>query len=146
MDGYQSPEDAAMVGFRPEHCRVVATRVEGDHAYVLLDTGSAGQPYLYGVNCERRNGQWHELGSSNGGGWSATSDNGTLGTWSVWDETPPGADRIRIECAGQLSEHPVSGGAFLALWFKQPMTNEPRVTAIRINGAWVELTDWRTQL
>jgi hypothetical protein len=66
--GYDSPESAAMEGFPPAYCHVVAARVHEDDAYVLLDTGSPGQPYLYGVNCLRQNGRWFDDGSSNGSG------------------------------------------------------------------------------
>jgi hypothetical protein len=36
---FESPEDAAMFGFPAKYCRVVASRVEGDDAYVLLVAG-----------------------------------------------------------------------------------------------------------
>jgi hypothetical protein len=52
-DGCDTPESAAMVGFPPKYCRVIASRFHGDHAYVLLNAGSSEQPYLYGVNCRR---------------------------------------------------------------------------------------------
>src|SRR4026208_2539541 len=35
MAGYQTPEAAAMAGFPPEYCRVVASEANGDCAYVL---------------------------------------------------------------------------------------------------------------
>ena len=41
--GFDSPESGAMVGFPPEFCRPIATRVSGDDAYVLLNTGSMTQ-------------------------------------------------------------------------------------------------------
>jgi hypothetical protein len=59
-----------MDGFPIEHCRVIASRIQDDDAYVLLDTGSQGQPYLYGVNCVRSAGRWHETSSGNGPGWA----------------------------------------------------------------------------
>jgi hypothetical protein len=46
--GHDSPESAAMEGFPTAHCRVIASRTFEDDAHVLLDTGSPGQPYLYG--------------------------------------------------------------------------------------------------
>ena len=49
--GHDSAESAAMEGFPKAHCRVVASRMFEDDAYVLLDTGSLGQPYLYGSRC-----------------------------------------------------------------------------------------------
>ena len=44
--GYESPEQAAMVGFSAAHCRVVAALSCVDDAYVLLETGESEQPYL----------------------------------------------------------------------------------------------------
>lgn len=93
---FDSLEDAAMGGFPPKYCRVVASRVRGDDAYVLLDTGSDGNPYLYGVNCTRRDGHWCEGGSSNGPGWSQAGPDDLLGTLVVWDEAPPDATYRRV--------------------------------------------------
>jgi hypothetical protein len=90
--GHDSAESAAMVGFPKAHCRVVASRMFEDDAYVLLDTGSPGQPYLYGSTCYRRGGQWFEAGSSNAHGWEQTSD-GPLGTLSFWGDAPDGIER-----------------------------------------------------
>ena len=105
---------------------------------MLLDTGSAGQPYLYGVNCRCRNGQWCEGGSGNGAGWSSPDEEGALGTWSLWDDAPTDADMVRVEFAGAVSEHPIRDGAYLVVWFRQPVALEPRVTAVRINGDWIQ--------
>jgi hypothetical protein len=142
MQGYQSPEDAAMVGFPKKYRRVVATRTEGDDAYVLLDTGPVGRPYLYGVNCFRKDEQWHEGNSGNGGGWSLTDEEAGLGTWSLWNEAPPGADMVRVEFASQVSEHHISGGVYLVVWWRQPVDVQPRVAAIRAKGQWIELPVW----
>lgn len=38
---FDSPQDAAMVGFPARYCRVVASCVEGDDAYVLLWSSGA---------------------------------------------------------------------------------------------------------
>ena len=46
-DGFDGPEHAAMLGLPMKYCRVVASRVNGDDAYVLLNTGSSEQPYLF---------------------------------------------------------------------------------------------------
>lgn len=132
-----------MSGSPARYFRVVASQTEGDHAYVLLDTGSAGQPYLYGVNCHRRNGNWYEGSSGNGGGWSATDGDSDLGTWSLWSDASPDTDRVRVEFRGESSEHPVGDGAYLVVWFNQPSTIIPWVTALRINGEWVQQPDWR---
>ena len=49
MDAEHSSEVVPTVVASGEHCRIVATRVDGDQAYVLLDTGTDTHPYLYGV-------------------------------------------------------------------------------------------------
>jgi len=142
MQGYHSPEAAAMVGFPEKYCRVVATRAEGNDAYVLLNTGPAGRPYLYGVNCRRKDGVWDEVSSGNGGGWSLTDQETGLGTWSLWDDAPPGADMVRVQFAGQVSEHRIIEGFYLVVWWRQPVDVAPRVTAVRFKGEWVEQPDW----
>jgi hypothetical protein len=81
--GFDSPEVAAMSTFPAEHAYVVAARTQGDDAYVLLNTGSHEQPYLYGVNCRRRAGRWHESGSGSGPGWEQTADDPDVGTLDV---------------------------------------------------------------
>src|SRR5215208_6036453 len=68
--GFDTPEEAALEGFSAAaSCRVLASHTQGDVAYVLLDTHADGWPYLYGVNCYRKEGRWHDGSSGNGGGW-----------------------------------------------------------------------------
>jgi len=135
--GFDSPEGAAMNGFPPEHCRVIASRVNGDEAYVLLNTGSSAQPYLYGVNCHRENGRWFEGGSGNGPGWAQTGQDPEVGTLSLWDDAPPGAEMVRVEFEGDLIEEPVREGAYLIVWWRVPPPRDwPRVTGFRIAGHW----------
>src|SRR5262245_58436811 len=138
MAGCETPEAAAMAGFPPSNCRVVASDVNGDHAYVLLDVGSPGQPYLYGSNCVRSGAEWIEANSGNGGGWSLTDEQTGLGTWCVWDDVPPDADLVRVEFDGRVSEHPVRDGFYFVVWWNQPITIEPAVMAIRVRGEWLE--------
>ena len=111
-DGFLSPEDAALDGYPRRYCYVVAARQQGDHAYVLLNTGTDNRRYLYGVNCVRQDGRWYEDGSANtGGGWRQIGQDPAVGILSVWDDAPEGADAVRLEFAG--------------------------VTAVRIGGQWV---------
>jgi hypothetical protein len=109
---------------------------------VLLDTGPVGHRYLYGVSLSRHEGRWRETSSSNGAGWSSSSTDGALGTWSLWAEAPEGADRIRVTDAGQVSEHPVEEGLYLIVLFKRPARPAPAIAAFRIAGAWVPYTGW----
>jgi hypothetical protein len=138
--GSDSPEHAAMEGFPAKWCRVLARRVHGDDAYVLLDTGSRDRPYLYGVTCKRQDGRWIEGASGNGPGWSQTDEATRLGTWSMWDEAPAGVEMVRVELNGQVLEERVVDGAYLAVWFRQPEPRGPgpRVTAYRIAGRWID--------
>lgn len=127
-----------MFGFPPKYCHVVASRTNGDRAYVLLNTGSAERPYLYGVHCRRFNGRWLEGGSANGCGWEQTDHDPDVGTLSFWDNAPADADMVRIEFGGSIVEAPVIERAFLAVWWAVPAPqNWPRVTAFRIAGRWV---------
>jgi hypothetical protein len=135
--GHDSPESAALVGFPKGHCRVVASRTSEDDAYVLLDTGSPRQPYLYGSTCYRRDGQWFEAGSSNGPGWAQSGHDPDLGTLAFWGDAPDGIDTVRVEFEGTISEESVRHGAYLLIWWRVPAPTEwPRIVAIHENGAW----------
>ncbi len=126
-----------MEGFPRAHCRVLTSRTFEDDAYVLLDTGSPGRPYLYGCTCYRRDGRWFESGSSNGSGWAQTSDDPDLGTLSCWDEVPAGVDAVRIEFDNTIYEEPVRDRAYFLIWWRVPEPAEwPRIVAIQQNGVW----------
>jgi hypothetical protein len=134
---FDSPEAAAMSTFPAEYCRVVAARSEGDDAYVLLDTGPAGRPYLYGVHCSRTGGRWDEGYSSNGPGWSQSDDDLELGTLSFWNDAPAGVDSVRVEFAGTVIDEPVRNGAYFLVWFRVPCPSQwPRVIAVCSSGVW----------
>jgi hypothetical protein len=136
---FDTPEEAAMVGFPRKYCRVVASCVEGDAAYVLLDTGSEGHPYLYGSVCTRENGRWMEGASSNGDGWKRLSLDSELGAMVAWEQAPANADGARVEFQGGVQEVPVKNGVYLAVWWHVPCPDFsawPRVTAFRIDGRW----------
>jgi hypothetical protein len=139
-DGFESPESAAMVGFPAKYRRVVASRVNRDDAYVLLNTGSSEQLYLYGVNCRRENGQrWFEGGSGNGPGWEQTSHDPDVGTLSFWDDAPVDAEMVRVEFDGRIVEEPVIDRAFLVVWWRVPAPQDwPRARAFRIAGHWID--------
>jgi len=141
-DGFDSPEGAAMVGFPAKYCRVIASRVEGDDGYVLLNTGSPGSPYLYGVNCWRVNGRWFEGGSGNGPGWEQRGHDPDVGTLSFWGDAPADAEMARVEFEGALLMAPVVDGAYLVVWWRVPLPQTwPRVTAFQIAGCWVHFPD-----
>lgn len=138
-DGFDSPEGAAMDGFPARYCRVIASRLQGDDAYVLLNTGSSEQPYLYGVNCRRENGRWFEGGSGNGPGWEQIGHDPDVGTLALWDDAPADADMVRIEFEGHVVDEPVIVRAYLVVWWRVPAPQDwPRVRAFRIAGRWID--------
>jgi hypothetical protein len=136
---FDSPQDAAMAGFPAKYCRVVASRVEGEDAYVLLDTGSDGRPYLYGVNCSKRDGGWLEGGSGNGPSWSQAGPDDLLGTLVIWGDAPAEAEMVRAWFDGGAIEEPVNNGVYLAVWWRTrcPEESWPRVEAFRIGDVWI---------
>src|SRR5258706_7054226 len=128
-----------MVGFPSKYCHVVASRINGDDAYVLIETGSDGNSYLYGVSCRRRDGGWQEGGSGSGGGWSPSGpDYDQLGTLTFWGEAPGDADMVRIVFAGETITEAVAHSAYLAVWWRTPAPDgdHPRIEAFRVNGEW----------
>ena len=135
---HPTPREAALSGFPPEHCRVAAAAEQGDDAYVLLDTGPAGHPYLYGVSVTRVEGGWRDGTSGNGPGWTLAESEGELGTATAWGEAPYGADRVRVAFRGDAREVPVENGVYLAAWWRVPGTGDlPSVLAFRVRGTWV---------
>jgi hypothetical protein len=108
---FASPEAAAMEGFPPEHCRVAACVVGGDEAYVVLDTGPMGRPYLYGSAVSRGPRGWEAGTSGNGpsAGWTLTDSEHDLGTSYVYDLAPAGADRVRAVLDEDVKEVAVGG-------------------------------------
>ena len=135
--GHDTPQSAAMTGFPEAHCRVVTSRVLGDDAYVLLNTGSSTRPHLYGVNCARKNGQWFERGSADGPGWEQTGHDPDVGTLSLWGDAPDGADAVRVAFGGDLIDEPIRDSAYLVVWWRVRQPSDwPRVIGFRIAGAW----------
>src|SRR5687767_7483038 len=95
---FPTPEAAAMAGFPPEHCRVLASITQGDASFVVLDTGPAEYRYLYGGTAERVKDGWTDGMSSNGpsAGWTRTDRERELGVAYAYAEAPDGADRVRV--------------------------------------------------
>lgn len=129
-----------MFGFPERYCHLVASEIHGDDAFVVIETGSDGRSYLYGVACVRQEGRWVETGSSNGGGWLSGPDP-SIGRLAHFDEAPKNADAVRLVCDGATREVLVKDGGFLAMWWKIPcpsLAAWPRVVAFRQNGNWVQ--------
>src|SRR5690349_4080195 len=92
---FATPEDAAMAGFPPAYCRVVACVTEGDDGFAVLDTGSPDRPYLYAVAVWREGGRWYDGSSGNGLGWTITDRERDLGTLAAWDYAPAEVELVR---------------------------------------------------
>jgi hypothetical protein len=136
-EGFDSPEMAAMSTFPPQYCRAIASRMSEDEAYVVLNTGTREQPYLYGVHCHRRGGRWYEGNSGNGGGWQQTGHDPDVGTLTMWDNAPVEVTSVRIQFDGDVIEEPVTEGAYLHVWWQVPCPSEwPHVVAVRLNDRW----------
>jgi hypothetical protein len=126
-----------MTGFPAAQCRVVASEISGDDAYVLLDTGSPGHPYLYGCSCSKKDGRWFDGLSSNGPSWSPMSDDSEVGGLSFWGDAPAGAEMVRVSVDGATVEAPVREGVYFLIWWRVPFPIDwPRVAAFRRNGVW----------
>ena len=136
---FGSPEEAAIDGFPPAHVRVVACSVEGDEAYVVLDTGPAGYPELYGSTVSRGAEGWLVGTSGNGpsAGWTLTAAKGDLGTAFVYGDAPAGADRVRASLDGDTQDAEVRDGYYLVAWWRVPSSApEPRLLGFRVGGEW----------
>jgi hypothetical protein len=140
---YASPEEAALEDFPASHCRIIASRVQGNAAYVLLDTGSRKHPYLYGVACAREADGWRGGTSGNGPGWTRVDSEAEQGILALWDVAPSGADRVRAEHNGQIVEAPIDQGVYLVVWWDVPSEDSRQwpVPAFRIDGEWIAATE-----
>jgi hypothetical protein len=138
---FPTPEAAAMAGFPPEHCRVLASVVHDDAAFVVLDTGPAEYRYLYGGTAERVDGGWTDGISSNGpsAGWTLIDRDDELGVAYTYNEAPEGADRVRVAFGTELQEAAVVNGIYLAAWWgvRSDDARTPVTVAFRIAGEWV---------
>lgn len=136
---HRTPEEAALEGFPARACRVLATVREGGEAYVLIDTGPAGAPRLYGASASRRDGGWIGRTAGDAPGWSLTDAEHDAGTLSAWGEAPAGATRVRVSFDGEVREAPVAHGAYLVAWFGVPCPagGFPRVDAFQVDGKWI---------
>jgi hypothetical protein len=139
VNGFDTPEQAALGDIPSAYCRAIASATHGDHAYVLLDTGPETQPYPYGVFCYRVDGRWFEGNGSNGSGWSVTDESTERGMLAFWDEAPGGAAAARIRFRGATYEAPVANGFFLFVLGDiecAPFSEWPMVKGFLVDGQW----------
>jgi len=110
----------------------------GDAGFALFDTCPGGEPYLYEVYYDRRDGRWSEGSSSNGPGWHRLDPDADLGVVTVWGEAPPGADMVRLEIEGEVREESVLQGVYWVVKWDVPCpTTTAQATAFRVGGEWV---------
>ena len=140
LEHFDSPEAAVLSGFPAGAVRVIASRANGDDAYVLLDTRPDGPRYLYGVEVKREPDGWIEGSSGNTAGWRLTDPEAELGSLVEWDEAPTGADRVRVALGADVHEEPIENGAFLSAWWRVPCPNRlwPRAVAFHIDNRWTD--------
>ena len=132
---FSSLAEAVSASFPPDSCRVLAVREHGDAAVALFDTRPTAQPYLYEVHYGRENGRWSEGSSGNGPGWHRLHLDSDIGVVTLWEESPPGADRVRAELDGRVVEEEVVNGVYFLVWWDVPLS-DAHVTAFRVNGEW----------
>ena len=142
---HATPESAAMASFPAAHCRVVASAVDGDDAYVVLDTGPGDYRYLYGVSAVREAGGWWDGTGGNGpaAGWTLADEARELGTAYVYGEAPAGATHVRCTLGAEAREAPVVDGVYLVAWWRVPADAPmPTLTAFEVGGAWTPAGPW----
>jgi hypothetical protein len=110
-------------------------REHGDAAVALFDTRPTSEPYLYEVHYGRKDGRWSEGSSGNGPGWHRLHLDSDIGVVTVWEESPPGADRVRAELDGKVLEEEVVNGVYFLVWWDVRLS-DANVTAFRVNGEW----------
>jgi hypothetical protein len=116
---YQPTVGAAARGDIPEAAaRALAVRLapDGQHAMVLLDTGSDAEVYEYQVLCERKADGRVEPAGGNGPGWTSTTTGDDTqpnrGVLTDWGLAPPEAEVALVRFAGGESRHPVAHGYY----------------------------------
>ena len=130
-----------MPRFPAEQCRVVAVAIEGDDAFVVIDTASADKPQFHGTAVSRDAGRWVAGGSSNAdAGWTRTDVKDDLGVVYLWDTAPLGVTAVHVEWRGLAQDVPVQNGVYLATWWRQYADDEvPTATAFRWGDDWFEM-------
>ena len=132
---FETLAEAIRASFPPDSCRLLAVREHGNVAVALFDTRPTAEPYLYEVYYDRTDGRWSEGSSGNGPGWHALDPSSGIGVATIWQEAPPGADRVRADLDGRVLEEEVHNGMCFLVWWEVPLSS-PQVTAYRVKGEW----------
>ena len=136
---FESPERAAKTGFPERYCRVVASRVHGDDAFVLLSTNTRKQAYILGQLWTQRQRALARARFVQCFGWLGTDRTQPGRRHGLpLGAAPEGADMVRIHFQSVAFEEPVTERAFLFVRFQMPcdLLDRPDVEAFRVNGVW----------
>lgn len=117
-DGMNDQDVVAVAasGYPPD-VRPLFVSHHGDHAAVLLETGSGGHSYPYFVLCQRVDGRWLSKHSSNMPGWYQTEDD--AGVVVFWDYIEGLAELVEIEFKHQRWPGQSKGGVVWAIWWDE---------------------------
>lgn len=107
----------ASSGFPPGQADPLFVSRCGDHAAVLLETGSGSHSYPYLTLCRRVDGHWIGAQSSNMPGWYQTEDD--AGVVVFWDDAPSDGRGVEIEFKGRRWPAETSGAVVWAVWWDE---------------------------
>ena len=107
----------ASSGYPPGVAVPLFVSVHGDHAAVLLETGTDTHPYPYLVMCAYEDGHWQELASANMGGWYQTEDDN--GAVVFWDDSDGLTEPVEIEFKGRRWPAEVKSGVAWSIWWDE---------------------------
>jgi hypothetical protein len=108
---------AASSGYPPGQVHALFVSQHGDHAAVLLETGSGGHSYPYFVLCERKDGSWTGGASGVMPGWYQTEDD--AGVVVFWEESEGLSQPIELSFKGQRWPAETKGGVVFAAWWDE---------------------------
>ena len=89
----------------------------GEHALVLLETGSGDVSYPYFSLCRLVDGEWREVNSANFSGWYQTDDD--AGVVVFWDDAAGLDEPIEVVFKGERWPAQTNGGVFWAVWWDE---------------------------
>jgi len=108
---------AAATGYPPGQVTPLVVSRHGDHAVVLLETGSGGHSYPYLVQCQFTDGRWTEGQSSNMPGWYQTEDD--AGVIVFWDDADGLGEPVEVEFKGQRWTADINGTVAWVVWWDE---------------------------
>jgi hypothetical protein len=107
----------AASGYPPGQATPLMVSQHGDHAAVLLETGSGLHSLPYFTLCRRDGGEWVGVQASNMGGWYQTEDD--AGVVVFWDDAEGLPEPIEVEFNGQRWKAETNGTVAWAIWWDE---------------------------